>query len=145
MTRRRIAAEKPDLNCYSMTQIDNNDLTIMVVDDDEDLRLLVMRLLQLEGYRPIGAASGVQARQRALEDSPDLILMDIGMPRMDGLTALWKMREDPELAHVPVIILSAYDSYDLRGEAASAGCQGYLAKPFETADLMAMVERVLRS
>jgi CheY-like chemotaxis protein len=128
-----------------MSQIDNNDLTILVVDDDEDLRVLVMRLLQLEGYRLIGATSGVQARQRALEESPDLVLMDIGMPGMDGLTALWKMREDAELAHVPVIILTAYDSYDLRAEAASAGCQDYLVKPFDPADLTAMIERVLQS
>ena len=128
-----------------MTQIDNNDMTIMVVDDDDDVRLLIMSILQVEGYRQIGAASGVEAHQLALEDTPDLILMDIGMPRMDGLTALWKMREHPELAHVPVVIISAYDSYDLRGEAASAGCQGYLTKPIEPADLRAMVKRVLRS
>jgi two-component system cell cycle response regulator DivK len=130
---------------YLMTQIDNNDMTIMVVDDDDDVRLLIMRILQVEGYRQIGAASGVEAHQLALEDTPDLILMDIGMPRMDGLTALWKMREYPELAHVPVVIISAYDSYDLRGEAASAGCQGYLTKPIDPADLRAMVKRVLRS
>jgi CheY-like chemotaxis protein len=132
-------------NLHRMTQIDSNDLTILVVDDDEDLRLLVMHLLKGAGYRLIGATSGVQARQRALEDSPDLILMDIGMPGMDGLTALWKMREEPELAHVPVIILTAYDSYDLRAEAASAGCQDYLVKPFDPAELTAMVERVLQS
>ena len=130
---------------YRMTQLDNNDMTIMVVDDDDEVRLLIMRILQIEGYRQIGAASGVEAHQRALEDTPDLILMDIGMPRMDGLTTLWKMREHPELAHVPVVIISAYDSYDLRGEAASAGCQGYLTKPIDPADLRAMVKRVLRS
>ena len=130
---------------YLMTQIDNNDFTIMVVDDDDDVRLLIMSILQVEGYRQIGAASGVEANQLALEDTPDLILLDIGMPRMDGLTALWKMRDEPELAHVPVVIISAYDSYDLRGEAASAGCQGYLTKPIDPADLRAMIKRVLRS
>ncbi len=117
----------------------------MVVDDDDEVRLLIMRMLQIEGYRQVGAASGAEAHQRALDDTPDLILMDIGMPRMDGLTVLWKMREQPELAHVPVIIISAYDSYDLRGEAASAGCQGYLTKPIDPADLEAMVRRVLES
>ncbi len=130
---------------YRMTHIDNNDITIMVVDDDDEVRLLIMRMLQIEGYRQVGAASGAEAHQRALDDTPDLILMDIGMPRMDGLTVLWKMREQPELAHVPVIIISAYDSYDLRGEAASAGCQGYLTKPIDPADLEAMVRRVLES
>ncbi len=128
-----------------MTQIDNSDMTIMVVDDDYDVRVMIMSILQIEGYRQIGAASGVEAQQRALEDTPDLILMDIGMPRMDGLTTLWKMREDPELAHVPVIIVSAYDSHDLRAEAASAGCQGYLTKPISHDDLKATVKRVLQS
>ncbi len=64
---------------------------------------------------------------------------------MDGLTAFWKIREEPKLAHVPVIIISAYDSYDLRSQAASAGCQGYLIKPIEPADLKAIIKRVLRS
>jgi CheY-like chemotaxis protein len=128
-----------------MTHMNNNDLTIMVVDDDEDVRRLLMQLLLVEGYRLIGAASGDEAIQRALEDTPDLILMDIGMPHMDGLTTLWKMREDPELALVPVIIISAYDSYDLRGEAASAGCHAYLTKPIDPADLRAAVKQVLSS
>ena len=101
----------------------------MVVDDDDDLRTMVEEILRRAGYVVICAASGQEAYPLALETLPDLIMMDIGMPEMDGLTTLWKMRKHDELATVPVIILTAYDSYDLRGEAASTGCHSYLTKP----------------
>ena len=128
---------------FVMAQIDNNNLTILVVDDDEDLRLLVTQMLRSEGYSVIGAANGTEAQQLALQHVPDLILMDIGLPGVDGLTTIWKMREEAELVDVPIIVLSAYDSYDLRGEAASAGCQGYLTKPLEVVELTGMVKRIL--
>jgi CheY-like chemotaxis protein len=118
--------------------------TVMVVDDDDDVRSLVTRLLQGEGYNVIAAESGFEAERLALEHVPQLILMDIGMPQLDGLSTIWMMRERRELADVPVVIFSAYDSYDLRTEAASAGCQGYLTKPLEPQKLKALVKQVLR-
>jgi len=118
---------------------------ILLVEDNEMNRDMLSRRLQRKGYEVVIAVDGGEGVALAHSQLPDLILMDIGMPRMDGLTALWKMREYPELAHVPVVIISAYDSYDLRGEAASAGCQGYLTKPIDHDDLKAMIKRVLRS
>ena len=120
-----------------------NDRTIMVVDDDDDLRAMVEQILRKSGYVVVGAASGQDAHPLALKTLPALIIMDIGMPEMDGLTTLWKMRKHDELATVPVIILTAYDSYDLRGEAASTGCNGYLTKPFEPTELKEMVNKLL--
>ena len=120
-----------------------SDRTIMVVDDDDDLRTMVEGLLRRAGYAVVGASTGQEAYPMALETLPDLIMMDIGMPEMDGLTTLWKMRKHDELATVPVIILTAYDSYDLRGEAVSTGCQGYLTKPFEPVELKALVNKLL--
>jgi two-component system cell cycle response regulator DivK len=70
--------------------------------------------------------------------------MDIAMPHVDGLTAVWQMREHPALAEIPVVILSAYDSYDLRAEAASTGCQGYLTKPVEPDQLKTLIKQVLQ-
>ena len=119
------------------------DRTIMVVDDDDDLRTLVEGLLRRAGYIVIGAASGHDAQRLALKTLPALIIMDIGMPEIDGLTTLWQMRKHDELATVPVIILTAYDSYDLRGEAVSAGCQSYLPKPFEPEELKTLVYKLL--
>ena len=121
----------------------NSDRTIMVVDDDDDLRTMVGEILRRSGYVVTNAANGQEACQLALQILPHLVIMDIGMPEMDGLTTIWKMRKHEELSTVPVIILSAYDSYDLRGEAASAGCQGYLTKPFELEELQQMVIRAM--
>ncbi|MGI8917666.1 MAG: response regulator [Pyrinomonadaceae bacterium] len=117
--------------------------TIMVVDDDDDLRSMVEGLLRRAGYVVVGVASGYEAHSLALKTLPALIIMDIGMPGMDGLTTVWKMRKHDELATVPVIIMTAYESYDLRGEAASAGCHKYLTKPFEPAELKALVNQIL--
>ncbi len=65
------------------------------------------------------------------------------MPGMDGLATVWQMRKHDELATVPVIIPTAYDSYDLRGEAVSAGSQNYLTKPFEPVELKQLVDKLL--
>jgi two-component system, OmpR family, response regulator RpaA len=124
-------------------QMSFNTRTIMVVDDDDDLRTMVEGLLRRAGYVVVGVASGYEAHPLALQTLPALIILDIGMPGMDGLTTLWKMRKHDELATVPVIILTAYESYDLRGEAASVGCHNYLTKPFEPAALKALVNQLL--
>lgn len=118
--------------------------TIMVVDDDDDVRSMIAQFLHSVGYRVIQASNSHEAQKHALESLPELILMDIGMPQVDGLTAVWKMRERPELAEIPVVILSAYDSYDLRAEAASTGCEGYLTKPVEPDQLRTVLSEILR-
>ena len=122
-----------------MNETSDNNPTVMVVDDDEDCRVLLSELLRREGYQVIAASDGVEAQRIALGNTPQLILMDIGMPDIDGLSALWQMREHPELAEVPVLIVTAYDSYDLRAEAASVGCHGYLTKPIDLDELKALV------
>lgn len=122
-----------------------SDRTILVVDDDDDLRMMVGEFLRRAGYVVTNAASGPEAYSLALQKLPSLIIMDIGMPEMDGLATLWKMRKHEGLATVPVIILTAYDSYDLRGEAASAGCHDFLTKPFEPEELQQLVSRAMPS
>jgi CheY-like chemotaxis protein len=127
-----------------MKEIAADAPTIMVVDDDDDVRVMLAQFLRSIGYQVIQAANSTEAHRHALESLPELILMDIGMPRVDGLTAVWKMRERPELSEIPVIILSAYDSYDLRAEAASTGCQAYLTKPVEPDHLKTAIHEVLQ-
>lgn len=128
-----------------MNKTQDNAPTILVADDYENNRFLTANLLQRQGYRVIEAADGEQAVELALSKLPHLILMDIGMPRMDGLSALWRLRSEPELAEVPVVIVSAYDSYDLRAEATSAGCKGYLTKPIDADQLRTLVRAILQS
>ena len=118
--------------------------TIMIVDDDDDVRGMIAQFLHSAGYQVIQAANSTEAQRHALESLPELIIMDIGMPQVDGLTAVWKMREHPALSDIPVLILSAYDSYDLRAEAASTGCLGYLTKPVEPDHLRATLEEILK-
>lgn len=117
---------------------------ILVVDDDRDIRLLVSRLLASQGYEVAEAAGADEAERIALRRRPSLILMDVGMPDRDGLSALWGMRGRPELSGVPCVVLTAYDSYDLRAEAAGAGCRAYLTKPIDFEELLATVVEVLR-
>lgn len=127
-----------------MPEIAADAPTIMIVDDDDDVRGMIAQFLHSIGYQVIQAENSSEAQRHALESLPELILMDIGMPQVDGLTAVWKMRERPELSEIPVVILSAYDSYDLRAEAASTGCQGYLTKPVEPDHLKTVIHEVLQ-
>lgn len=120
-------------------------LTILVVDDDEDIRLLMAQLLRSEGYSVIEAGSASEAETTVLENPPQLILMDLSMPGTDGLSSIWNIRKQPEMATVPIIIVSAYDAFDLRAEAAAAGCCGYLTKPLDPDELKTMVRSVLES
>lgn len=120
-------------------------LNVLVVDDDDDIRFLIAKILRNEGYCVLEAASALDAEAAALLQTPDLILMDIGMPEVDGLSAVWRLRERKELQEVPVIIVSAYDSFDLRAEAAAEGCIGYLTKPLDPAVLKFVVSQALRS
>lgn len=116
---------------------------ILVADDDPDMRELVAHILRLNNYEVVSVATGDEAQQQAVNEPPDLIVMDIGMPDMDGLTTIWALREAKTLAEVPIVILTAFDSYDLRAEAASAGCQAYITKPFDVSEFLSVIERTL--
>ena len=124
---------------------DSETLPILIVDDDEDIRLLLAQFLRTEGYSAIEAATAAEAESMALEHTPQLILMDLSMPGTDGLSAIWSIRKQPEMASVPIIIISAHDAFDLRAEAAAAGCCGYLTKPLDTTDLRMMIQSALHN
>jgi CheY-like chemotaxis protein len=127
------------------TTPESSKLNVLVVDDEDDIRFLIAQILRNEGYRVTEAASAEEAEDAALIHTPDLVLMDIGMPGVDGLSAVWRMREHPELANVPVVIVSASDAFDLRAEAAAQGCKGYLTKPFDPAAIRSIAGEILRS
>ena len=116
--------------------------TILIADDEDDIRQLMAQLLAGEGYRVVEARDGAEAVEAAARHAPRLILMDIAMPGVDGLSAVWRIRGQPGLATVPIVIVSAYDTYDLRAEAAGAGCNGYLVKPLEVEKLKALVREL---
>jgi len=117
--------------------------TIMVVDDDDDMRFMISEVLRMEGYFVTEAASAAEAEHKALLELPHLILLDLAMPGTDGMRALWSIRRHEEIAAVPVVIVSAHDAFDLRPEAAAAGCKGYISKPFEVDELKAVVRSII--
>ena len=117
--------------------------TILVADDFEDTRLIMRLWLQKRGYRVLEAADGVQALEVARRESPDLIIMDIEMPGLDGLAATRKIREAEAARHVPIVAVSAYGSEHWRERALEAGCNQYVSTPFEPAELEGLIKSLL--
>ena len=115
--------------------------TILVVDDFDDTRLLLKTWLEKKGFNVVEAENGNQAVVAAHEMRPDLIIMDIEMPELDGLAATRKIRTLKELDSVPVFAVSAYGAQQFRAEALAAGCSEYVSTPFEPDDL----EKLIRS
>ncbi|HEV7889249.1 MAG TPA: response regulator [Pyrinomonadaceae bacterium] len=107
--------------------------TILVVDDSEDTRLVLRRALETRYYRVLEAANGEEAVEIARRESPDLILMDLNMPLMDGLEAAKRIRECKELCRsAPILAITAFDTYGMEEAALDAGCNAYLRKPFDS-------------
>jgi CheY-like chemotaxis protein len=115
--------------------------TILVVDDFDDTRLLLRTWLERKGYRVIEAHNGKQAVSAAESSCPDLIIMDLEMPELDGLSATRQIRKVEKLGSVPVVAVSAYGAEQFRMEALAAGCNEYVSTPFEPAEL----EQLIRS
>ncbi len=117
---------------------------ILVVDDDEDIARVIRVNLQLEGYEVHMAHDGQEALDKALEAPPDLVLLDIMMPRMDGLTALKKMRSHPSLASTSIVLLTARGLTEDRVKGLELGADDYITKPFDVVEMLARVKAVLR-
>jgi two-component system, cell cycle response regulator DivK len=102
---------------------------ILYIEDDPNNRMLVRRILMVEGIEIDEADNAVDGIGMALNDPPDLILMDISMPGMDGLQATVKIRKLPKIAHIPIIALTANVMKGDRERSMEAGCDGYIGKP----------------
>jgi CheY-like chemotaxis protein len=113
--------------------------TILVVDDHADNRAVLVTMLGITGYRVLTATQGQDAVTLALEHQPDLILMDLAMPVMDGWSAITTLKQTPTLAHIPVIVVTAYATGAVRRRALDAGCAGYLGKPIDYERLVQLV------
>lgn len=116
---------------------------ILVVDDVEDGRIVVCDFLALRGFELATAADGVEAVEKARELRPDLILMDVWLPNMDGLEATRRIKADPRTSGVPILALTAHALASARAEAEAAGCDGVITKPFFPRDLEREVRRHL--
>ena len=113
--------------------------TVLVIDDEPVIRDLVADVLRDEGYTVITANDGHEGLDRLTRERPDLVLMDVMMPGLDGREAYLAMRSRPDLPQVPVVMMSAA----VRPEGLDASIAGYLPKPFDLDDLLALVIRLL--
>jgi CheY-like chemotaxis protein len=108
---------------------------VLLVEDTEDNRMMMHRLLELSGYEVSDAINGVEAVRAAERETPNVILMDLSLPLVDGLAATRRIRQLPDLARVPIIAVSAHDTADFHAEALAAGCNAYITKPIDYTEL----------
>ena len=118
--------------------------TILVVDDFDDTRLLLRTWLQRRGFRVVEAEDGVAAIKLATSEAPDLIIMDMEMPLLDGLAATRKIRELDGLSEIPIVAVSAYGADQFRDLALEAGCDEYVSTPFEPKALEGIIRTLMR-
>ena len=114
-------------------------MRILVVDDTDDTRELYRRMLQKLGHEVIEAANGKEALKVAIKQSPDLILMDLSMPEVDGVQATSALRSIPSFSKVPIIAITADPPSHWREKAEDVGCDEYLQKPFGPDELSAIL------
>lgn len=119
-------------------------LTILVVDDFDDTRLLLRTWLQRKGFRVVEASDGNEAVAAAERLHPDLIIMDVEMPELDGLAATRRIRQLPNFENVPILAVSAYGADQYRDHALAAGCNEYVSTPFEPDELEQLIRALLK-
>jgi CheY-like chemotaxis protein len=117
--------------------------TILVVEDFEDNRFMMRRLLEMGGYRVVEAVNGQEAIEVAGREHPDLILMDLSLPQLDGLAATRRIRQLDGLSATPIVAISAHDTSDFRADALAAGCDEYLTKPVDFDRLERLLQQLL--
>jgi DNA-binding response OmpR family regulator len=116
---------------------------ILTVDDEEHVvRLLQIRLTAL-GFEVVPAYDGEMALERVAESAPELVLLDVMMPKMDGFEVLRRLKENPETAHIPVIMLTARGQFEDLAHGYGEGAEWYFHKPFDMAELERFVIRVI--
>ena len=118
-------------------------VTVLVVEDFEDNRFMMRRLLEMSGYRVVEAVNGQEAVEAARRERPDLILMDLSLPLLDGLAATRRIREQDGLGKVPIIAVSAHDTADFHADALAAGCNEYVTKPIDFDQLEGLLSRLI--
>ncbi len=117
---------------------------VLVVEDNEMNRDMLSRRLLRRGYEVVIAIDGEQGVSMARSDSPDLILMDISLPKIDGYEATRQIKSDDEMANIPIIALTAHAMAGDRGKALEAGCNDYDTKPVEFKRLLGKIEGLLQ-
>jgi len=127
-----------------MEEIGKGFKKILVVDDNNDSRELVVKVLKNQGYEMIEAIDGEDALEKALSEKPDLILMDISIPKINGYEVTKRLKSLEEVKKIPVVALTAHAMRGDRAKALEAGCEGYISKPINVRELPAQIKSYLR-
>jgi len=117
--------------------------TVLYVEDNEYNRKIVRQLLGRTGYRLIEAVDGEAGVALAIGELPDLVLMDVQLPKMSGLDATRILRADPRTQHIPIVVITSFALSGDRERATEAGAAGYLAKPYSPRELLGLVRQFL--
>jgi len=117
--------------------------TILVIEDNEQNLYLVTFILESQGYRVIQATDGQTGIHRALQNRPDLILLDIQLPGMDGHEVARMIKQDPEIRSIPIVAVTSYAMVGDREKVLEAGCEGYIEKPINPDTFISQVEEHL--
>jgi DNA-binding response OmpR family regulator len=112
---------------------------VLIVEDDLAIQLLMSEALRSRGHEPFAVSDGPSAAPAAREHQPDLVLLDIGLPGLDGFGVLEQLKDDDELRDIPVIMVTAWGEPELMPRALEAGAMDYLRKPFDLEDLLGKV------
>ena len=121
----------------------HHNRTVLIADDEHEIVDLVRMLLEWEGHSVVEAADGEEALAQARALVPDLIIMDVRMPKLSGLEVLEQIQSDPVLATVPVVMLSVVTTYPQVKQALENGAVAYLGKPFELQEMARLTKRIL--
>ena len=116
---------------------------VLLVDDYPDAREMYTEYLEFSGYEVIGAGNGLEALQRAVDASPDIILMDLSLPVMDGWEATRRLKADARTASIPVVALTGHALAGISEGAKKAGCDAFVTKPCLPEDLVREIRRIL--
>jgi len=119
----------------------SREARVLVVEDDDEIALVVQRALRMEGYDVRVAADGEAALDEAARFHPDLVVLDLGLPKLDGMEVAKRLRGADD---VPILMLTARDALESRVEGLDAGADDYLVKPFERQELLARLRALLR-
>jgi two-component system cell cycle response regulator DivK len=117
--------------------------TILLIEDNDDSARLMMRILKPHGYHLLRASDGEGGLQMAVEERPDLILLDLGLPDVDGQTLVGLIKAMPELAEVPIVVTTAWPPDTAEPMVKAYGCDGYIAKPISAREFPSQVAAYL--
>jgi CheY-like chemotaxis protein len=117
--------------------------TVLVAEDDPDIRLMIGTMMESRGYRVVQAADGQQTLEVARAERPDIILMDLQLPRLNGFSVARFIRQEEHLRKVPIIVVSAHDPARHRNLALAAGCNAFVTKPIDFDRLEELMARLL--